>query len=112
MLEYKWVSLRGDGVGDAVSYIGGIRVEVGGNEFRYEGEVGYEGIRLGGNYELSGVDIGIGGYIRGGIGEYEVGVGKGELKGVEIGLGVCRAGCAGGNCKTTHGGGGRGCSRG
>ncbi len=78
------------GVGDAVSYIGGIRVEVGGNEFRYEGEVGYEGIRLGGNYELSGVDIGIGGYIRGGIGEYEVGVGKGELKGVEIGLGVCR----------------------
>lgn len=36
------------------------------------------------------MDIGIGGYIRGGIGEYEVGVGKGELKGVEIGLGVCR----------------------
>lgn len=33
------------------------------------------------------MDIGIGGYIRGGIGEYEVGVGKGELKGVEIGLG-------------------------
>ena len=62
--------------------MGGVSVVRGGGKVRDEGEVGYEGIRLVGRYEVSGEGIGIRGEVRGGGGAYEIGGEGGGVRGM------------------------------
>ena len=84
------IGVRLKGVGDIGRYIGEVSVVKGGGKVRYEGEVGYEGIRLVGRYEVSGEGIGIRGDVRGGGGAYEIGVEGGGVKGIGVGAGICK----------------------
>ena len=86
--EVGGMKVRVKGDGDTERYRGSVVGEYKGYEVRYEGEVGYKGLAVVGEYGVEGGEVkGLKGVVRGGEGAYEVTVGGGEVKGVECGEG-------------------------